>query len=55
MEDRHLDKTLHELVVQGGEPTKSLLGFRSGSALGSDKGNMDLGPPPAPSHRPLRS
>jgi hypothetical protein len=27
--DRHLDDALHELVVQGGELTQSLLGFRS--------------------------
>jgi hypothetical protein len=31
VEDRHLDEALHELVVQGGELTKSLLGFRSGA------------------------
>jgi hypothetical protein len=29
IEDRHLDEALHELTVQGGELTKSLLGFRS--------------------------
>jgi hypothetical protein len=29
VEDRHLDEALHELAVQGGELTKSLLGFRS--------------------------
>ncbi len=29
VEDRHLDEALHELAVQGGEMTKSLLGFRS--------------------------
>jgi ATP-dependent 26S proteasome regulatory subunit len=34
--DRHLDEALHELVVQGGELTKSLLGFRSSAvATGS--------------------
>jgi ATP-dependent 26S proteasome regulatory subunit len=27
--DRHLDEAVHELAVQGGELTKSLLGFRS--------------------------
>jgi ATP-dependent 26S proteasome regulatory subunit len=29
VEDRHLDEALHELAVQGGDLTKSLLGFRS--------------------------
>jgi hypothetical protein len=29
VEDRHLDEALHELVVHGGDLTKSLLGFRS--------------------------
>ena len=29
VQDRHLDEALHELAVQGGELTKSLLGFRS--------------------------
>jgi len=33
--DRHLDVALHELVVQGGELTKSLLGFRSRIGFGS--------------------
>ncbi|HEV3079566.1 MAG TPA: AAA family ATPase [Gemmataceae bacterium] len=28
--DRHLDEALHELLVEGGELTKSLLGFRAG-------------------------
>ena len=32
VEDRHLDEALRELVVQGGELTKSLLGFRSGTS-----------------------
>jgi hypothetical protein len=30
--DRHLDDALHELVVQGGDLTQSLLGFRSARA-----------------------
>jgi ATP-dependent 26S proteasome regulatory subunit len=30
--DRHLDEALHELVVQGGDLTQSLLGFRSARA-----------------------
>ena len=29
IENKHLDEALHELVVAGGELTKSLLGFRS--------------------------
>lgn len=29
VEDRHLDQALHELVVHGGELTRSLLGFRA--------------------------
>ena len=29
VEDRHLDEALHDLVVQGGSLTKSLLGYRS--------------------------
>jgi hypothetical protein len=29
VQDRHLDAAIHELVIQGGELTKSLLGFRS--------------------------
>src|SRR5262249_12118696 len=32
VEEQHLDEALHELLVQGGELTKSLLGFRSGAA-----------------------
>jgi hypothetical protein len=32
VEDRHLDEALHELVVQGGELTQSLLGFQSARA-----------------------
>ena len=32
IEDRHLDEALHELVVQGGELTQSLLGFQSARA-----------------------
>jgi ATP-dependent 26S proteasome regulatory subunit len=28
--DRHVDEALHELLVEGGELTKSLLGFRAG-------------------------
>ncbi len=28
VEDRHLDEALHELVIAGGELTKSLLGAR---------------------------
>jgi hypothetical protein len=31
VEDRHLDAALHELVVQGGNLTRSLLGVRSGA------------------------
>jgi hypothetical protein len=36
VEDRHLDEALHELVVQGGELTKSLLGFRPTRIPGAD-------------------
>jgi len=32
VEDRHVDAALHELVVQGGELTRSLLGVRRGAA-----------------------
>jgi hypothetical protein len=32
--DRHLDEALHDLVVQGGELTKSLLGFQSSLGFG---------------------
>jgi len=32
--DRHLDEALHELLVEGGELTKSLLGFRAGKYPG---------------------
>jgi hypothetical protein len=32
VEDRHLDEALHELVVQGGDLTRSLLGFASRTA-----------------------
>jgi hypothetical protein len=32
LSDRHLDDALHELVVQGGDLTQSLLGFRSARA-----------------------
>ena len=28
VEDRHLDEALRELVIEGGDLTKSLLGFR---------------------------
>jgi hypothetical protein len=35
VEDRHLDEALRELVVQGGELTKSLLGFKLGFRSGS--------------------
>jgi hypothetical protein len=34
VEDRHLDESLHELVIQGGELTQSLLGFQSARAPG---------------------
>jgi hypothetical protein len=34
VEDRHLDEALHELVVMGGDLTKSLLGFRLGFRSG---------------------
>ena len=30
VEDRHLDEAVHELIVQGGDLTKSLSGFRIG-------------------------
>jgi ATPase family associated with various cellular activities (AAA) len=33
--DRHLDAALHELVVQGGDLTRSLLGFRSRIGFGA--------------------
>jgi ATPase family associated with various cellular activities (AAA) len=33
--DRHLDAALHDLVVQGGELTKSLLGFQSRIGFGA--------------------
>ncbi len=33
--DRHLDSALHELVVQGGELTRSLLGFQSRIGFGA--------------------
>jgi hypothetical protein len=33
--DRHLDEALHELVVQGGDLTKSLLGFQSRIGFGA--------------------
>jgi ATP-dependent 26S proteasome regulatory subunit len=32
--DRHLDEALHELVVEGGELTKSLLGFHCRMGFG---------------------
>jgi hypothetical protein len=32
VEDRHIDEALHELVVQGGELTKSLLGAKATSS-----------------------
>ena len=32
VEDRHVDQALHELVVQGGELTKSLLGAKAAGA-----------------------
>ena len=35
VEDRHLDEALHDLVVRGGELTKSLLGFRSRIGFGA--------------------
>jgi hypothetical protein len=35
VDDRHLDAALHELVVQGGDLTKSLLGFHSGIGFGA--------------------
>jgi ATP-dependent 26S proteasome regulatory subunit len=36
--DRHLDEALHDLVVQGGELTKSLLGFHSRMGFGTTRG-----------------
>ncbi len=33
--DRHLDLALHDLVVQGGELTKSLLGFQTRIGFGA--------------------
>jgi ATP-dependent 26S proteasome regulatory subunit len=33
--DRHLDEALHELVIQGGDLTKSLLGFHSRMGFGA--------------------
>jgi hypothetical protein len=35
VEDRHIDEALHDLVVRGGELTKSLLGFRSRIGFGA--------------------
>jgi hypothetical protein len=34
VKDHHLDEAQHELVVRGGELTKSLLGFRSHFGFG---------------------
>jgi hypothetical protein len=33
IEDRHVDEALHELVVQGGELTKSLLGAKGATGV----------------------
>jgi hypothetical protein len=35
VEDRHIDEALHDLVVRGGELTKSLLGFKSRFGFGA--------------------
>ncbi len=35
--DKHLDEALHDLVVQGGELTKSLLGFQSRMGFGLER------------------
>jgi hypothetical protein len=35
--DRHLDEALHDLIVQGGELTKSLLGFQTRLGFGLDR------------------
>jgi hypothetical protein len=35
--DRHLDEALHDLVVQGGELTKSLLGFQTRMGFGLER------------------
>jgi hypothetical protein len=32
--DHHLDEALHDLVIKGGELTKSLLGFQSRMGFG---------------------
>jgi hypothetical protein len=37
VEDRHLDEAMHDLVVRGGELTKSLLGFRSRIGFGASE------------------
>jgi len=38
VEDRHLDEAIHELVVEGGPLTQSLLGFASRNAKESHGG-----------------
>jgi hypothetical protein len=37
VEDRHLDEAIHELVVEGGALTQSLLGFPSANNAGRDR------------------
>ena len=37
VEDRHLDEAIHELVVEGGSLTQSLLGFGSADNAGRDR------------------
>jgi ATP-dependent 26S proteasome regulatory subunit len=38
VEDRHLDEAIRELVMEGGELTRSLLGYRAGAAGGAGAG-----------------
>ena len=39
VEDRHLDEAIHELVVEGGPLTQSLLGFASRDSQEQPSGN----------------